>query len=511
MIIKTIKLKNFKNFEKANFSFSSLTFIKGANGSGKTTLALDSLLYGLFGYYRGELLGDLVTRGKAKKASVEVILEHNNKVYEVIRAYPTKISIKEGDTYLKFVNSTDAQNWINKTFGDRLNFCRFRLIDTATQDTNFLEAGQTTIKKILFSATDEIFNNLKKKLNNIKSNRERFCKDKAVTYTHYPSEKRLLLISSKLKEFGEHYREMDKEVNSTEKEQRILELNISKNEYRQSEITRTIVDLQTQMKNLKIKSDIVIKKKTCFVCKQTLPESSAKRIVQDKTKEIAEKQTQVELLTKESNELLHQVPILKEELKNIEEIIIQDKYVRDTFLPKKDKLNNLKMKLETRIKQKDFKYTPKQVEIVKKAITEVDGLSTYYLIETIKILEPIINSVLEKIHFNVKFETNEKGKFEIQLTKEGVIYKYKDLSTGQKLLLQIAFKLAILLERNSSGIIIADEGMSSLDEENLNHILQIFENYPFQLLLVLHRFNEVPDNIQVIDLSKRKENEKIKP
>ena len=503
MIIKQIILTNFKCFEKAKFEFSDLTFIKGENGSGKSTIALDSVLYCLFGYYKGDLLSDIVRRGKQGKASVEVILEHNHRVYRVIRHFPTKLTIKEDDKDLKFVNTTDAQNWINKTFGDRLSFVRFRLIDTATQDTNFLETGQTTIKKILFSATDEIFNNIKNKLNSIKSERERFCKDKAVTYTHYPSEKRLQLISSKLNELNNNYREMDRDIISSERELRTLELGVSKNESRQSEVHRTIIDLQKQQQKLQENTEIVKTQKKCYACKQPLPDTSAKEIIKDKDKEIAEKQTKVELLTKESNELLHQLPELKKEIKNMSEIITQDKQVRDQFLPKKDKLNNLKMKLETRIKQKEFKYTQKDVEIVKRAIGEVDNLSTYYLLETVRILEPIINSVLEKIDFRVKFETNDKGKFEIHLERQGILYKYKDLSTGQKLLLQVAFKLALLLEQNKTGVIIADEGLGSLDEKNLQHILQLFENYPFQLVMVLHRAPELSENIKIIDLNKK--------
>jgi energy-coupling factor transporter ATP-binding protein EcfA2 len=77
---------------------------------------------------------------------------------------------------------------------------------------------------------------------------------------------------------------------------------------------------------------------------------------------------------------------------------------------------------------------------------------------------------------------------------------YKLLSTGQKLVLSIAFKLAILLEKNETGLMIADEGFSSLDIENLNHIFDLFNGLPFQLICVLHRFEDVPDGATVITL-----------
>jgi DNA repair exonuclease SbcCD ATPase subunit len=127
-------------------------------------------------------------------------------------------------------------------------------------------------------------------------------------------------------------------------------------------------------------------------------------------------------------------------------------------------------------------------------------MSSYYLVSTVQTLEPIINSVLAKINFSVKFDVDTKGKFNIVLTKNDIQFKYKDLSCGERLILQIAFKIALLLQQNKTGILIADEGMSSLDSENLKHILTMFEDLPFQLVIILHHFNEFPDNANVIRL-----------
>lgn len=48
---------------------------------------------------------------------------------------------------------------------------------------------------------------------------------------------------------------------------------------------------------------------------------------------------------------------------------------------------------------------------------------------------------------------------------------------------------------------IADEGLGSLDNENLLHVLKIFEHYPFQLIFIVHHVQRVPDSIKVIDLN----------
>jgi wobble nucleotide-excising tRNase len=189
------------------------------------------------------------------------------------------------------------------------------------------------------------------------------------------------------------------------------------------------------------------------------------------------------------------------------EILQSNREVLDTIEPQFLWLHELKMKLQSRIQLKDYKYTDKDVLVAKTAIDELDHLSTYYLTESVKILEPIINDVLIKIGFKVNFVINDKDKFTISLQREGVEYKYKDLSCGEKTLLQIAFKLALLLEKGESGIVITDEGLGSLDVNNLLHVIGLFESLPFQLFLILHNAPELPETVQMITLDK--ENDKL--
>jgi len=161
--------------------------------------------------------------------------------------------------------------------------------------------------------------------------------------------------------------------------------------------------------------------------------------------------------------------------------------LRQKSLSRKEKINKLKYKLENIIKRKDYKWTTNDVEIIKQAIKELDNFSSYYITEWIKILEPIINDILTKINFQVSFEINEKGNIDVNLLRNGEVYNYKDLSAGQRLVVSISFQLALLLENTQEGFIIADEGFSNLDIENLKLILELFKNLPFQLLCVIHR------------------------
>ena len=477
MIIKEIKLRNFKNFTDKTTKFNNLVFIKGKNGSGKTTLALESILFALYGYTPLSSLKDVPTRSEAKSCTVEINIEHNGKEYRIVRTYPTKLKIFEDKKELEFVNASEGQGWINKVFGDRVHFLKFRIIDAYTKEANFLEEGQTTLKKIIFSISEDTFNTIRRKLNDIKREREIYNKDKAVVSSLFPSQKRLNVICDNLKNINVQQEGLKKDLRAYENELRNLERDIGRAEYTQ--------------KNTKDKKEKLGKAKICYTCKQTISDSNQKRLL-----------TETETLLKNA------VKILKEKTEDKKlslDLIKSQKKILEKHEPELFVLNELKMKLQTRIKQKDYKYTDKDVLIVKTAIEELDRLSTYYLTESIKILEPIINDVLSKIGFQVCFTINDKEKFTIALQKEGIDYNYKDLSTGQKLLLQIAFKLALLMEKGESGIVVADEGMGSLDSDNLQHVLGIFENLPFQLFFIIHNLEEVPDGIQTINLNNKEE------
>jgi len=344
---------------------------------------------------------------------------------------------------------------------------------------NFLEEGQVALKKTIFSLSLDKFNLVRDNLNKIKYEREMYNKDNLRISTHYPSQKRLKVIKEGMKELDNTYNHLTQEVRN---------LNNDLNNYnrKQGEVNTKQNRANWQLTQLNKELEAI-----CYECKQTLPKSNKEQMIKDRTLEVAN-------LSKQHK---NNTNIMEE----IREMVIQAEKPIKELTPKRDKLRNLELMLETRIKHNDFRFTTKDVEVVKRAIKELDSLSSKCLVRSINNLEPIINSVLEKIGFKVIFEVNDKGKFEIVLRKDEINYPYNLLSEGQKLILQIAFTLALLLSKNQSGLIIADEGFSSLDEENLLHILTIFENYPFQIIFCLHLFLNVPEGIKIIKLGKKEE------
>jgi len=472
MKINKITLKNFKNFENKTQEFSKMNFIQGANGSGKTTLILDSILFGFWGYSYTNL-SSLPTRDRSQSCKVAIDFDCGKDNYVIIRNYPTRVSVFRNDKEVEFKTSLEANKYIENIVGTREHFQKFNLINAYDKDADILSAGQTTIKKTLFSLTEGLFNNAKDKLQAIKQERERLNKDGMTCYSHYPSEKRLAILKKGIDNITKQYRDIVKEVNEFDRD-----YNWENREKGTAEGKR--------LSHLYQKKKILSQPKTCYACKQPISDSSHKC----QLTEIDNNIVKLDKSIKEHDETL----------KMQKEIVSGYKAEKESLNARISALNSLKIKLEARMKQKNLIYTSQDVLIVKRALSELDGLSSYYLKESIKVLEPIINSVLEKIGFVVKFTIDDKGKFTILYNKDGITYGQKDLSTGQATIMQIAFKLSLLISMNKTGIVIADEGLGSLDSENLMHVVNIFECYPFQLFMVLHHFKDIPNTVKKIEL-----------
>lgn len=476
MILKRIKLTNYQAYRDFEILFSSMNFIQGANGIGKTTLGQEALLFCVWGYTSKNLV-EIPTRGVSKTCSVEVEIVHQGSAYIIERRIPSDLRLMKNGEAMAFENVSACQAYIKTLFGEALNFKKFHMIDNEV-GINFIDPkNATSFKQIMFSVSEDQFNHAKEKLSQIKQEREIWNKDNAVIYPHAPSEKRLNLLTQKIAS-------LEEEKNKAVQEER----RVGNEEYQQGNL---IGQIQGQIRNIESQK-AKMSATHCYACGAPLKREQNVDIVARQEESLKDLRGQL----KEAQDVLEEIQEFR--VRAREPIQTIDNHIRRVFY--------YKSKLEGRLKQKNFIYTTKDVEVVKQAIKELDVISTTFLVNSIRSLEPIINEVLAKINYHFEFDINDKGKFDMKLTdEEGAVFTYRDLSTGQKLMLQIAFKLALLLERGEEGLVIADEGLGSLDHENLIHVLTIFQNYPFQLIFIIHHFENLPEGINVIDLNAQKE------
>jgi DNA repair exonuclease SbcCD ATPase subunit len=477
MIFRTIKLNNYRQFEGEHiYSFSKLNLLKGRNGIGKSNLSLYAPLFCIYGYTGNQTLAELPTKGKSKECSVEIEFDHKGETFIITRSYPTNIKIvREGNEVL-LANNNLKQEYLNNLFGNVEYFRKFRMVDNTfgNKGSNFLEEGKVTLNKILLSLNQETFNNIRKRLNEKKSEREKYNIGRINLYKHYPSDKRLKVLNKSLIEVQNYLTELDKQVRINDDIIIRLERDKAQKENSKDFFTKQAEKLENYNQ--------------CPTCQQNIPPTHKNTILSDL-------RTKIGWLLKDITSLEGDITN-ENEIKN--NILLLD---RSKNLKIKEKIYNLKIILENRIKQKDFVYSDKDVLIIKNAIDELDKFYSSYITEWVKVLEPIINSVISKIGHRIEFKLDDKGQFDIILHRGGQEWQYQDLSNGQKTVLSIAFKMALLLEQNDEGVIVADEGFGSLDVENLNHIFDLFESMPFQLICILHRYEDSINRMNVIELT----------
>lgn len=484
MIIKRVQLLNFRNFEGLHsFFFDKLNLIVGKNGAGKSSLSRIAITFVLFGDSEVSL-SSLPTKGVGEGWASLLIEDKGDEIY-IQREVPTKLHVTlNGQEVLPESTNVEKQKWIEARFNDLHYFRKFRMIDLRL-GLNLLEEGKTALRKTIINLNEGFLNNVKDRLQKKKTLYDKFNKDTAVVFSHYPSAKRVALLESKSKEIANDKNEIQKEISDLEKDFHNIsnQLGFKTNVYR--EATAKVSRLKSE-------------KNQCPTCKQVIPRDFYEGL-------IAECEKTIDIATKECS-------VLNEEGLSQRSAIEHSKEIYKKYFEKLDKINKLRLKLETRLKQKDYKYSTKDVLLVSNAIKELDKFYSFYIVQTVQNLEPIINDIIAKANFELKFRLDTKGDFDIVLLRDGAEFSYKDLSNGQRLLLTIAFQIALLLEKGDSGLIVADEGFSSLDNETILLVFELFRDLPLQLISIIHRFEEPVENVNIINLGEsnvRKTDESI--
>jgi len=477
MKINTLQLKNIRSFKEAELTFVKSNFITGwnkdtqdKNGLGKSTIVLSLLL--LLG---GAKLVDInlkkFIRDGEKSASIKGVIEVGNDIIEVERILKVK-----GSGTLKFsINGEDPKLASSKIYQEKLleligsaeNFKKFRIIDTSS-GINILDFTSGQLRKTLMNMCQKKFDGLRKKLLDKKTQYEKYNK-KLVISKHAPSNKRLEILESAIKTLDT--------TKLKEVMVKIQEFQMEKNKLltEKGKLTQDKYIKEQQFNKFKAMAQ-------CPTCLQKVTEEYKAPIFKD----LSEK---IKSLTEKTNSILT-------DLKMYDEIVSQEEKKRSKVYEEKQKINTLKSKLQTRLAQKEYIYSDKDVEIVKEALDVIDSFGNYYVMEWVKIIEPIVNSYIGQLNMQMTFTPDEKDNIEIIINRNDKTYTYDMLSQGEKIFISTIFKVALLMEKGESGLMIADEAFSCLSKENLDRILLSISELPVQLIFVTHILEET-------DLAKR--------
>lgn len=491
MNLKYLKFTNVRSFAEAEINFEKANLITGwnldtkdGNGVGKSTVIVALLL--LLG---GAKLTDInlkkFIREGEKSAIIEGMIEVGEDLLEIKRVLKARgtgdLTICINGVDQEFKTSKLAQEEIFKYIGTPENFKTFRIIDDGS-GINILDFTSGQLRKTLMGLCQDKFDTLRKKLLDKKNIFEKYNKS-AVISKHAPSESRLNILQMAIKEFD------------TTK----MQVTMKKIQGFQMDKNKILTERGKEVQTRDIKTRQIQKLKslgTCPNCFQIVPEEHRKRIC--------------EKLQKEMDKVVAKILPMLTDLKMYDEILQQEEKKKSGLYAEKQKLTNLKFKLETRISQKEYKYTDKDVEIAKQALDIIDAFANYYVVEWIKIIEPIVNSYIDRLDMEMKFIVDEKENIEIAVTRNEKTFTYDQLSQGEKVFLSSIFKIALLMERQESGLMMADEAFNSLSGENLNRLLEIISNLPVQLLCISHNPNINQELVKKIYIEKEKDISTIK-
>ena len=475
MYINSITVSDFKSFMGIHtFDLSKINLVSGQNGIGKSTLALHSILFAIYGYSENPLDKLQCRFVSNPKTYVSINLTYNGDNYIIKRSIPTHISIQVNGVESTLANNTLKQKELERLFKDTEFFRRFRMIDIK-DSINILEQGNSALRKTLVDLDDSIdIGTVRTNLMAKQNESNRLNKDTNVLYTHAPLQSRLTALMFGLKDINVALQNCDADIFVNERH-----LNEFTREKSKWESYKTV---QTNTNH--------VASTTCHcpTCKQLLPNTAKKLVVGDSAK-----------LIKEYDD---KITILIQDISNQIDILNQFKATKCRLINKKMVTQKYIQRLEARLQQKEFIYTTKDVEIMKGSVRELDGFTTFFITEKLQRIEPLINSLLSKLGFTVTFSVDAKNNFDIKLlnNNNGTEFVYKELSNGQRLFVTVAFQLALLMEKNESGLMVADEGFSSLSGTNLDLMFDLFKNSPFQLVSIVHRFQTNDASIKNINL-----------
>ena len=487
MNLKSLHIENFQLFEKCTVSFSKTNLIsainndtesedKSGNGSGKTSLAINAVLFLLYGEVPGINLADLV-RFNTTKCIVSGKIVVGKDEIDIERSIPNSLTILCNGQEIEGNTPSIKQRWLVEKIGDLQFFREFRMVDLK-KGVNLLDSTSNALRQKMMGFIDDICSLHRKSLLAKKQKRVDYSIDKKL-YKFHLSKKRLDILELSLKSLQDSLTK--EQLAYQEQYQKIGKLN--------SEIQtkRNLISYKESDKSKLNGGYCPILKSKCSSL-----ESKQTEVIKEKDEEIGKLRTEIE--------------VLQTQINNEQDFYDFCKSNVDSVQKKINKAKECLLKLKEASKFSEYKYTKKDIEIFDQAIKLLDTYAAIFVQDWLGSLEVVINNLLRKVNINVKFSSDKDF---IKITEAGRELKYELLSSGQKTLLAVVFKIAILLQKNLSGLLLIDEGIGALDQSNMCKLLSMLEELPFQLCLIYQNMVKGLDGVKYIEIERKNNRSEI--
>ena len=527
---KTITWKNFLSTGNTPIEIvldnSPSTLIIGDNGSGKSTV-LDALTFGLFGKpFRRIKKDQLVNSVNGRDCTVEVYFDIGRRKYLVIRGIrPTRFEIyMDGKLINQDASSRDYQKLLENNIL-KLNHRSFTQV-VILGSSSFIPFMQLTaaarrevVEEILDIKIFSMMNVLLKQ--RIKNSKERSrdiayenellehkieLQENKISESKEKSKTSLTALEKKVKKNAADMKKLEDEVGSlkslvTEWETDILPKHEKIDEDR-TELNR--IKYRMDHKSSKAEQEITFFKDndSCPTCEQHIDEEFKKKAIEERTdkmvinacamvrldEQLTEMDARIGLYEKiEIDKREHEVNIAKKNtsvdaIVNFNEDVqrqINEIHTVGLFL-KEDKMRLQEFNEDSKRIKKEKEKIGDQANYLglAKQLLQDSGIKTKIIKKYLPIMNKLINSYLNQLEFQVKFELDEQFNETIK-SRYRDEFAYANFSEGEKMRIDLALlftwrQIAKMKNSTNTNLLILDEIFdSSLDMNGTDEFLKI--------------------------------------
>lgn len=530
---------------KIDLSRSPTTVIGGQNGSGKSTILL-AFAYCFFGkVINGMKLGQAINSINKKKLLVTGTFKKNGDDWTVIRGdKPKRFEIyKNGDMIDQYANVRDQQKFLELILGMDYKLFTQVILLNKERYVPFMEMGAADRRKIIedilgISIFTEMNEVVKAKITEKKREEANVDRDREVKKTELEGQKNLVAqlqtsIAESSKQSEDELKELQAQLDSANDsilriEDELRKLSTegwSKVQKQLREYGKLADQFSSKIDDSKRMVKFFESNSHCPTCGQDIDDDlKHKKQCESETK-ISEVEATISDMMVELQKVKEQDDDFKERDERANELmaeksnfIFQKKQLekeidrvmnRSKRSSEHDKLqecinhrDGLETELETLSERLRVVIDERVMLEELRILLKDDGVKALIVREYNSVMNKKINDYLASMDFyvNMTIDENFKEKFH-SMGRDG--FTYENLSSGQKMRVNIAITLALLevaAMKNSvvTNVLFLDEILEPIDAEGIKDIMNLFKDRlaSKNIFVITQRFDEFEDQFQ---------------